>query len=337
MSKVKVGINGFGRTGRSFARIAFDRNNFDLVAINTRSTTPEMLSYLLKYDSVHGTYPKEITHDENNIYVDGKQIHVSNQDKPENIPWEEHDIEIVVDATGAFKTKEDLSRHIKGSVKKVLLTCPAKGDDINEFVMGCTDEGCLQDTVVSNASCTTNCAVPLIQVLDEEFGVDAATLTTIHAYTSSQNLLDDRHKKFTRSRAAALNIIPTTTGAAKSVVKAMPHLKGKVDGMAVRVPVPSGSFTDITLLLKEDTTVEEINAKFKEYSETKLKGILGYEETPLVSIDYIGTSFSTIFDPNYTQVLNGKFVKITGWYDNEYGYSTRLVDVVEKLAVTLTK
>ncbi|OGK13505.1 type I glyceraldehyde-3-phosphate dehydrogenase [Candidatus Roizmanbacteria bacterium RIFCSPLOWO2_01_FULL_38_12] len=334
MKRIKVGLNGFGRIGRAFARIVFSRDTFDLVHINTRKTPNEMLAYLLKYDSVYRTFDKEVVSGNDGISIDGKKIKTTLTDDPSLIPWDKTGVDIVVDATGAFTTTEKLQKHIRGNVKKVVLTAPAKDEETTHVVLGVNDENVSmeKEKICSNASCTTNCAAPLFKVLDDAFGVEKGFLTTAHAYTISQSLLDDAGKKPDRSRAAALNIIPSTTGAAKAVAKVIPHLKGKIDGMAIRVPVPTVSFTDITAIVKKETTIEEVNAAFKKASETTMKGILGYETAILVSSDYIGSIYSAIFDANYTKVIQGTLVKVFGWYDNEWGYSARLVDLVEKFS-----
>lgn len=334
MKRLRVGLNGFGRIGRAFTRIALRRNTFDIVAINTRSTPPEMLAYLLKYDSVYGTFEKEVSWDEEGIIVDGKKIYASTIPNPEEIPWGKYEIDVVVEATGVFLKKQDLEKHLRDTVKAVILTAPSKDEETPHVVLGVNDDQVLikDNRIISNASCTTNSASPLFYVLDKNFKVKKGFLTTTHAYTSTQSLLDNANKDFTRARAAAINIIPTTTGAAKAVVKTLPHLKGKIDGMALRVPVPTVSFTQVSAIVEKPTTVEEVNKVFKEASETYLKGILGYEETPLVSSDYIACPFSTVFDANYTKVIDGTFVQVFGWYDNEWGYSARLVDLVERMA-----
>ncbi len=334
MKRIKVGLNGFGRIGRAFARIAFERNSFDIVAINTRKTKAEMMAYLLKYDSVYRKFAKEVKADTDGIIVDGKKIPTLNNDKIETIPWDKYQVDLVVDATGAFEKKEELSKHLKGSVKKVVLTQPSDDEAIAHLVLGVNDASFdfQNQQIISNCSCTTNSAAPLFKVLDDNFKVLSGYLTTIHAYTSSQSLLDDANKDFTRSRAAALNIVPTTTGAAEAVVKTLPQLKGRVDGMAIRIPVPTGSFTDISAIVEKSTSKEEVDAAFRKVSQEGMKGILEYEENPIVSTDIIGSPFSSIFDSNYTKVVNGHLVKIFGWYDNEWGYSVRLVDLVEKLS-----
>ncbi|KKP67696.1 MAG: Glyceraldehyde-3-phosphate dehydrogenase, type I [Candidatus Roizmanbacteria bacterium GW2011_GWA2_35_19] len=331
---IKVGLNGFGRIGRAFTRIAFTRGNFEIVAINTRKTEMSMMAYLLSFDSVYRRLGMDVKVESDGFSVNGKKIFTLLNDKPENIPWDKYGVEVVVDATGAFTKKVDLEKHLKGSVKKVVLTAPAKDEETPFVVLGVNDDkfDFKNSSVISNASCTTNCSAPMFKVINDNFKIISGFLTTTHAVTISQKLLDDAGKKEGSSRAAFTNIIPSTTGAAYAVAKVIPELKGKVDGMSLRVPVPTGSITDISAVVEKATTAEEVNKKFKEASETSMKGILGYEERVLVSSDYIGSPFSCIFDANYTKVVNGNLVKIFGWYDNEWGYSTRLVDLVEKLS-----
>ncbi len=334
MTRVKIGINGFGRIGRAFTRIALQKNSFDIVAVNTRKTPPEMLAYLLQYDSIYRTFEKKVLHDETSLIVERMKIPALQYSTPEEIPWDKYNVDMVIDATGAFTKKTDLIKHIKGSVKKVILTSPSKDDETPHVVLGVNDDKLdwKNETVISNCSCTTNCVAPMFKILQDKLGVLVGYLTTTHAYTQSQSLHDDANKTFDRSRAAALNIVPSTTGAAKAVIKVLPELKGKIDGMALRVPVPTGSFSDISVLVQKKTSVEEVNNFFKEAAEASLKTILSYETQQLVSSDYIGSSYSCIFDANYTKVINDHFVKVFGWYDNEWGYSARLVDLVEKVA-----
>ena len=334
MKKLKVGLNGFGRIGRAFTRIALTKKSFEIVAINTRKTQTSIMAYLLAFDSVYRKFGMEVKEEQNGISVNGKKILTLLNDKPENIPWDKYGVDVVVDATGAFTKKVDLEKHLKGSVKKVVLTAPAKDEEIPFVVLGVNDKtfDFKKETIISNASCTTNCSAPMFKVINDNFKVVSGFLTTTHAMTISQKLLDDAGKNAGGSRAAFINIIPSTTGAAKAVARVIPELKGKVDGMSLRVPVATGSITDISIIVEKSTTAEEVNKKFKEASETSMKGILGYEERVLVSSDYIGSPFSCIFDANYTKVVNGNLVKIFGWYDNEWGYSTRLVDLVEKLS-----
>lgn len=334
MKRIKVGLNGFGRIGRSFTRIALNRNSFDVAVINTRTTKPPLLAYLLKYDSLYHTYDKEVKADNESILIDGQKIAAENHALPEEIPWDKYQVDVVIDATGAFNKKEELTKHLRGSVKKVILTAPAKDEDTQHVVMGVNDDkiNWNEETIISNASCTTNCAAPMFKVLHDNFKIISGFLTTAHAFTLTQSLLDDANKKIERSRSAVLNIIPSTTGAASAVAKTIPELAGKIDGMAIRIPVPIVSFSDITALVEKPTTPQEVNQLFKQQSATAMRGILNYQEEILVSSDFIASPYSCIFDANYTKVINGNFVKIFGWYDNEWGYSARLADLVEKIA-----
>lgn len=334
MKRIKVGLNGFGRIGRAFTRIAMMRDSFDLVAINTRHADPVMSAYLLQHDSVYRLYGKHVSSKEGAIMVDGKEIKMLENADPTAIPWGDLGVDVVVDATGAFTKKPDLEAHIKAGAKKVILTAPSKDDETPHIVLGVNDANfdfpsC---SVISNCSCTTNCASPMFKVVHDKFKVLSGFLTTVHAYTQTQSLQDDALKDFERSRSAPLNIVPSTTGAAKAVVKTIPELEGKIDGMAMRVPVPVGSFTDISMVVEKPTTVEEVNAAFKEASEGSMKGFLGYETEVLVSTDYIGNPNSCTFDANYTKVINGNLVTVFGWYDNEWGYSCRVVDLVERVS-----
>lgn len=333
MKKIKVGLNGFGRIGRAFTRIALSRENIDLVAINTRKTPNSMMSYLLQHDSVYRTFAKTVKEEKDGISVDGKKISTLLNDSPENIPWDKYEVDVVVDATGAFPKKSELAKHLKGSVKKVVLSAPAKDEETPFVVLGVNGDtfDFKNESVISMASCTTNCSAPMFKVINDNFEVETGFLTTVHAVTISQALLDDSNKKEDRSRSAFINIIPSTTGAAKAVARVIPELKGKVDGMSLRVPVATGSITDISVVVKKSTTAEEVNNLFKQASAGPMKGVLGYADDVLVSSDYIGSSFSCIFDANYTKVINGNLIKVFGWYDNEWGYSTRLVDLVEKM------
>ena len=339
MKKIKVGLNGFGRIGRAFARIALSRDAFDLVVINTRKTPNSMMSYLLQYDSVYRTFGKVVKEETDGISIEGKKILTLLNDKPENIPWDKYHVDVVVDATGAFPKKPDLEKHLKGTVKKVILSAPAKDEETPFVVQGVNDSkfDFKKESIISMASCTTNCAAPMFKVINDNFKVVSGFLTTVHAITISQSMLDDANKNEGRSRAAFTNRIPSTTGAAKAVARVIPELKGKVDGMALRVPIATGSITDISAIVEKHVTAEEVNKVFKEASLGAMKEVLRYENKILVSSDYIGSPFSCIFDANYTKVINGlpaqagNLVKIFGWYDNEWGYSTRLVDLVEKL------
>ncbi len=337
MKKIKVGLNGFGRIGRAIARIASEKDFFELVAINTSKTTPAQLAYSLKYDSTYRTFNKPVKKVEDGISLSGRFIKAYNIRNPEEIPWEETGAEVIIDCTGVFKTREDLKKHLRGTVKKVILTVPAKDETIPHVVMGVNSDAFDWEgsDIISNASCTTNCAAVMMKILQDEFGVETSFISTIHAYTSSQMLVDNPADKFTRSRAAAVSIIPTTTGASDAVCKVTDLHADHMGGMAFRVPTPSGSITDITAILKKPVTVDEINAAFKKHAGSDLKNILDYAEDELVSADYIGASASCTFDPHYTAVLNGTFVKCYGWYDNEWGYSNRVVDVVGQLANVL--
>ncbi len=336
MEKINIGINGFGRIGRAFARIVFSQQKdlkFRITAVNTRRSKPDQLAYLLKYDSVYGRFWADVRPEKDGIVVDGQKIATYNFSDPAEIPWEETGVQIVLDATGAFREKSLLEKHLHGGVKRVVLSAPAKDEDTPHIVLGVNDDVLeSRPQVISNASCTTNSASPLFMVLDLNFKVKKGFLITTHAYTSSQPLLDEAGKTFTRSRAAALNIVPTTTGAAKAVVRTLPHLKGKIDAMALRVPVPTGSFSIVVAEVEKSTDVQEVNQVFKAAAEGALKGIMKYEEQALVSTDYIGSSYSAIFDANYTKVLDGNQITVCAWYDNEWGYSTRLVELVDRIA-----
>lgn len=334
MKRLKIGLNGFGRIGRAFTRIALQRDSFDLVVVNTRKTPNTMMTYLLQYDSVYRKFGMEVKEEASGLSVNGKKILTTLFATPEEIPWEKYAVDVVIDATGAFEKSEDLKKHLKGTVKKVILTTPSKDDEMPHVVLGVNDSDFdfASCNIVSNCSCTTNCVSPMFKVLEDNFKIISAFLTTSHAYTSTQELLDDPSKTKERSRAAALNIVPSTTGAAKAVVKTLPQLKGKIDGMSIRIPVPTVSFTDVSVVTEKQTTVEAVNTAFKKASETNMKGILSYETEVLVSSDYIGSPYSCIFDANYTKVINGNLIKAFGWYDNEWGYSTRLVDLIEKMA-----
>lgn len=334
MKRIKVGLNGFGRIGRAFTRIALKKDLFDLVAINTRKTSNEMLAYLLQYDSVYRRFGMEVKAETDGILVNDKKIFTSLSSSPETIPWEKYQVDVVVDATGAFTKKLDLEKHLKGSVKKVILTAPSKDEETPHVVLGVNDDKIdwEKETVISNASCTTNCAAPMFKVLNDNFKIISGFLTTIHAVTMTQSMLDDTGKNIERSRAAFLNIIPSTSGAAKAVIKTLPELKGKIEVGAIRVPVPTGSLSDVSVYVEKKTSVEEVNTAFKKAAEKEMKGIVQYQEEVLVSSDYIGSPYSCIFDANYTKVIDGNFVKVFGWYDNEWGYSCRLVDLVVKIS-----
>jgi glyceraldehyde 3-phosphate dehydrogenase len=331
MKKIKIGLNGFGRIGRAITRIATLNQNIEIVHINTRKTDNQMLAYLLKYDSVYRKFVKNITFNADGIVVDNHLITTSQQEDPSLIPWGSREVQIVIDATGAFLTTEKLSAHLKDSVKRVILTAPAKDEEIPHVVLG-VNEIPTNKKIVSNASCTTNCAAPMFKILDDHFKIVSGSLTTAHAYTQTQSLLDDPGKNIERSRSAPLNIIPSTTGAAKAVTYVIPNLQGKIDGMALRVPVATGSFTDITCVVEKDVTKEEVNSVFKNAALNEYQGIVEYADDILVSSDIIGSASSVIFDPNYTKVIGNRMVKVYGWYDNEWGYSSRVVDLATKLS-----
>lgn len=328
MKKIKVAINGFGRIGRISFRVMQESKNIEIVAINDL-TDSKTLAHLLKYDSIHGIINADIKSDDSAIIVNGKRISVYAEKDPSKLPWKSLQVDVVIEATGYFLDKESAGKHIAAGAKKVIISAPANTDDIKTVVLG-VNENKLEktDLIISNASCTTNCAAPMIKVLDENFGLVQGFITTVHAYTGDQRLHDAPHKDLRRARAAAVSIVPTSTGAAKAITKIFPHLKGKLGGCGMRVPVPDGSLTDITCLLTKSVTIEEINAAFKIASETNLKGILQYMEDPIVSIDIVGNSHSCIYDPEFTSIV-GNMIKIIGWYDNEAGYCNRLSDLVK--------
>ncbi len=326
----KIAINGFGRIGRLTFRNLIENDNVEIVAINDLTAT-DMLAHLLKYDSAHGRFNGTVEHTENSLIVNGKEITVYAQRDPETLPWAELGIDVVIESTGFFRDAEGMGKHIKAGAKKVALSAPASGD-IKTIVLGVNDgELTADDTMVSNASCTTNCLSPMAKVLDEKFGIESGFMCTIHAYTSDQRIQDAPHSDKRRARAAAVNMIPTSTGAAKAVALVLPQLKGKLDGYAMRVPTITGSATDLTVQLKKEVTAKEINAAMKEAAEGPLKGILMYTEDPIVSSDIVGDKHSCIFDAGVTSA-KGNLVKVLGWYDNEAGYSARLANLVERLA-----
>ena len=326
----KIAINGFGRIGRLTFRNLIENDNVEIVAINDLTAT-DMLAHLLKYDSAHGRFNGTVEHPENSLIVNGKEITVYAQRDPETLPWAELGIDVVIESTGFFRDAEGMGKHIKAGAKKVALSAPASGD-IKTIVLGVNDgELTADDTMVSNASCTTNCLSPMAKVLDEKFGIESGFMCTIHAYTSDQRIQDAPHSDKRRARAAAVNMIPTSTGAAKAVALVLPQLKGKLDGYAMRVPTITGSATDLTVTLSKEVTAEEVNAAMKEAAEGPLKGILMYTEDPIVSSDIVGDKHSCIFDAGVTSA-KGNLVKVLGWYDNEAGYSARLANLVERLA-----
>lgn len=325
---IRVGINGFGRIGRNYFRALLEQGaDIEIVAVNDLGDTATT-AHLLKYDTILGRLGQEVSHTENTITVGDKTVKVLAERNPADIPWGELGVDIVIESTGIFTKKADAEKHIAGGAKKVLISAPAKDEDVT-IVMGVNQDQYdpANHHVISNASCTTNCVAPMAKVLDENFGIVKGLMTTVHAYTNDQRILDFPHKDLRRARAAAENIIPTTTGAAKATALVLPQLKGKLDGMAMRVPVPTGSVTDLVLELGREVTKEEVNAAFQKAAEGELKGILEYTEDPIVSSDIVNAPASCTFDSSLTMVQEGKNVKVIGWYDNEWGYSNRLVDL----------
>jgi len=329
---VKVGINGFGRIGRNVFRAAMGNPNLEIVAINDLTDT-KTLAHLLKYDSTFGTLDAKVEAKEGAIVVNGKEIKVFSEREPSALPWKDYGVEIVIESTGRFTAKEKAEAHLQGGAKKVIISAPATNEDIT-IVMGVNEDKYdpQKHTIISNASCTTNCLAPFAKVLHEKFGIVKGMMTTVHSYTNDQQVLDLPHKDLRRARTAAANIIPTTTGAAKAVALVLPDLKGKLNGMAMRVPTPNVSVTDLVAELEKTVTVEEVNAALKEAAEGPLKGILAYSEEPLVSSDYKGNPHSSIIDALSTMVIGGNMVKVVSWYDNEWGYSNRIVDLAIYIA-----
>ncbi len=327
---IRIAINGFGRIGRVTARLLQDRTDIELVAVNDL-TDNLTLAHLYKYDSIHGVFQGEVGHDAEHLILGGKKVKAFAEKDPTNLPWGKLGIDVVIECTGHFLTRESAGAHLKAGAKKVVLSAPAKDADIKSVVLG-VNEHILEasDTMVSNASCTTNCAAPMIMGIHELCGIEDGFITTVHSYTGDQRLHDAPHKDLRRARAAAVSMIPTTTGAAKAITRIFPELDGRLGGGGIRVPVPDGSITDITCRVKGLKTAEEINEHFKKLSEGKLKGILRYTEDPIVSVDIVGDPHSCIYDAQLTSVV-GNMVKVMGWYDNEYGYSSRLVDLVALL------
>lgn len=326
--KIKIGINGFGRIGRNLFRLLADHPTIEVVAINDIADATT-LSHLLKYDSIHGKFSHSVRPTGNGIDVNNKIIPILNKDTPEKIPWEDYGVEYVIESSGKFKTSAQLTPHLRNTVKKVILAVPPEDDSIKMVVLG-VNEHILDgsESIISNASCTTNNAAPMLDVIHKNFGVKHAYISTIHSYTSDQSLHDRPHRDLRRSRAATQSIIPTTTGAAKALTKIFPDLRDVIGGCGIRVPVPNGSLTDMTLNVDTPTTIDEVNSVFKKASETYLKGFLAYTEEPLVSIDIIGEPYSCVFDSQMTSVIGGDLIKLIGWYDNEIGYSSRLIDLI---------
>jgi glyceraldehyde 3-phosphate dehydrogenase len=326
----KVAINGFGRIGRLAFKIMLDDPNMDIVALNDLTDT-KTLAHLLKYDSVHGRFPGTVTAEDDGIVVNGKKIKIYAEREPAKLPWAELGVEVVLESTGRFVDAEGAGGHLTAGAKKVVISAPAKGD-IATVVLGVNEEILTgEETLLSNASCTTNCLAPMVKVLDDNFGVEKGFITTIHAYTADQNLQDAPHKDLRRARAAAYSIVPTSTGAAKAIGLVLPHLKGKLDGVAMRVPIPDGSLTDLTVVLKKEASAEEINTAMKNAADNEMKGILEYTEDPIVSIDIVGNPHSCIFDSQMTSAM-GTLAKVVGWYDNEAGYSNRAADLIAKIS-----
>ncbi|MBB6450322.1 glyceraldehyde 3-phosphate dehydrogenase [Geomicrobium halophilum] len=328
----KVGINGFGRIGRLVFRAAMLNDEVEVVAINDL-TDADMLAHLLKYDTVHGAFPEEVKVDGDDLIIGDKKINVSSEKDPASIKWDKHGVEVVVDATGRFTQRDDAAKHLEGGAKRVVISAPGKEVD-QTFVIGVNEEEYSPDQhyVVSNASCTTNCLAPLAKALNDEFGIRRGLMNTVHSYTNDQQILDLPHKDYRRARAAAENIIPTSTGAAKAVALVLPELEGKLNGGAMRVPTPNVSLVDFVVELEKDVTADEVNAAMKKLSETSMKGVLGYSEEPLVSSDYSGNNVSSTVDALSTLTMEGNMVKMIAWYDNEFGYSSRVVDLVAHMA-----
>ncbi len=335
---IKLGINGFGRIGRLVFRAILERgmagngqNTFDIVGVNDL-TDAATLAHLFKYDSVQGGYPGEVKAEgEDTLVIGSDRFRVFSERDPAQLPWGDLGCDVVIEATGIFRTRQEAQKHLDAGAKKVVISAPAKGGDVKTIVLGVnadTLDG--EDDIISNASCTTNCLAPMVKVLDDAFGLERGLMTTVHAYTSTQNIVDGPHKDLRRARAAAENIIPTTTGAAKAVGLVLPHLDGKLDGMALRVPVPAGSITDLTATLSQEVSVEDVNAAFRQAAGDAMQGVLEYSEAPIVSGDIIHNPHSCIYDAPST-MTSGSMVKVVGWYDNEWGFSNRMVDTVEKM------
>ena len=325
---IKLAINGFGRIGRNAFKIAFERSDVKIVAINDLTDT-KTLAHLLKHDSSYGTYDRDVKFDEENLIVDGEKIRVFSEKEPKNLPWGEYQVDVVIESTGFFTDPKKAADHLEAGARKVVISAPAKGEGAKTIVIGVNEDTVTEDDkILSNASCTTNCIAPVMKVLEDNFGIEKALMTTVHSYTASQRILDAPAKDLREARAAAENIVPTSTGASKAAALTIPALKGKFDGLSIRVPTPVVSLSDITAVLKRDTTIEELQEIFKKAAkEPFYEGILGVSEEPLVSIDYRGNSHSSIVDLPLINVVGGNLVKIVAWYDNEWGYSNRLVEL----------
>lgn len=334
MAKINIGINGFGRIGRLVTRsiLAYHKDEINIVGINDLMDA-ETLAYLFKRDSVHGTYQGEVSVSARTLTIDGMEIGISSERDPSNLQWGERGADIIVESTGLFRTKDDAAKHLEAGAEQVIISAPAKGDkDVKTIVLGVNDDEIDGSAnIYSNASCTTNCLAPMVKVLDDAFGVEKGFMTTTHAYTGSQNILDGPHKDLRRGRTAAQNLVPTTTGAAQAVELVLPHLEGRLDGSAIRVPVADGSLTDLTATVERDVTVDEIHDAFRDAANGSMKGVLEYSEEELVSTDILGNPHSCIYDSGFTKA-NGKLVKILAWYDNEAGYSARTADLITKIA-----
>ncbi len=333
---IKVGINGFGRIGRQVLRAAKEQNApIDFLAINDLTDT-KTLAHLFKHDSVHGAFNGTVTYDENSITVNGDTIRIFKEKDPANLPWKELGVDIVLESTGKFTDKDGASKHITGGAKKVIISAPGKNEDLT-IVLGVNHEkyDATKHHVISNASCTTNCLVPMVKTIRDAFGFKHASMVTVHAYTNDQNVLDLPHKDLRRARAAALSMIPTTTGAAKATALVIPEVKGKIDGISIRVPTPDVSIVELTVEVERATTIADVNAAFKAAAAGSLKGILQYTEEELVSMDYVGNPHSVIIDAKCTNVIDGTMVKVSGWYDNEWGYSVRCVDLLQYVGARL--
>lgn len=331
MKEIKIAINGFGRIGRTLTRVLQNHPHIKLCAINDLADAHN-LAHLLKYDSIHGRFPKEIEAKEKCFFIGDSAVQVYQEKNPEALPWKDFDIDIVIEATGHFKTRKLAESHLKAGAKKVIITAPPDDNSIKSIVLGINDNILKpSDDIVSNASCTTNSAAPLVHVIKQNWGIEQAYITTIHSYTTDQKLHDAPHRDYRRGRAAAQSIVPTSTGAAKAITKIFPDLEGKIGGAGMRVPVPNGSLTDLSCVISKDVSINEINLAFKIASIGYLNGILEYTDDPIVSIDVVGNSHSCVFDRQLTSVM-GRMVKVVGWYDNEWGYTNRLAELINRIA-----
>jgi glyceraldehyde 3-phosphate dehydrogenase len=328
---IKIAINGFGRIGRNVFRIALKRKNIEIVAVNDMFS-PEQLAHLIKYDSIYRQFDGTIELKEDGFGVNGNSVRVLKEKDPSKLPWKDLGIDLVIESTGVFRKRDQVAMHLEAGAKKVILTVPAKDEIDRTIVLGVNDDMLRdEDKIVSNASCTTNCLAPIAKVLNDTFVIRRGLMTTVHAYTNDQRILDLAHSDLRRARSAAINIVPTTTGAAKAIGKVIPELNGKLDGMAMRIPVPVGSLVDLLVEVDKDVTRESVNEAMKSTSEGSMKGILQYNTDPIVSTDVVGNSHSSIFDSLLTMVIDSRMVKVISWYDNEWGYSNRVVDLIEKL------